>query len=155
MNECFCVYACVSMLTTYIHFTLVNHIEVVAFITWREEKQRNTGVCERAEKKQEKSVEPTGKPTVPITTTSCLSSQRWIFKPLNQNGCIRRLNSFVKHMEYHFLWAWGEQKWVKRISLSWNLHIHSYIHRHTFSQLPFLRRTTDSLSCYHFVLLGL
>lgn len=52
MNECFCVYACVSMLTTYIHFTLVNHIEVVAFITWREEKQRNTGVCERAEKKQ-------------------------------------------------------------------------------------------------------
>lgn len=99
MSECLCVYACVSMLTTYIHFTLVNHVEVVSFIAWREEKQRNSGVCKRAEKKQENYVEPTGKLTLPITTTSCLSSQRWIFKPLNQNGCIKRLNSFFKHLE--------------------------------------------------------
>lgn len=38
------------MWATYVHFTLVNHIEVVSFIAWREEKRRNTGVRERAVK---------------------------------------------------------------------------------------------------------
>lgn len=38
------------MSTTYVHFTLVNHIEVVSFIAWRGETRRNTAVCERAGK---------------------------------------------------------------------------------------------------------
>lgn len=63
------------MSATYIHFTLVNHIEVVSFIAWREEKKGETQdfVCE-SRKKQD--LEPTGKPTLPITSTSCLSSQK-------------------------------------------------------------------------------
>ena len=51
MNEGFCSCTCVS---TYVHFTLVNHIEVVSFIAWREERRRKEGVCERAEKKEGK-----------------------------------------------------------------------------------------------------
>lgn len=94
---------CVSMSATYVHFTLVNHIEVVSFIAWRAEKRRNTEVCERAEKKREKHLEPRRKLSLPITTTFCLSSRRSIFKPLNQNGFIKGLNSFVKHLECHFL----------------------------------------------------
>lgn len=60
------------MLATYIHFTLVNHIEVVSFIAWREEKRRNTGVYDRAGKTKNP---PGGKMlSLPVTTTSCFSN---------------------------------------------------------------------------------
>lgn len=55
MNECFCVCVYVSVSATYIHFTLVNHIEVVSFIAWREKQKRKAGVCEREQEKSRKS----------------------------------------------------------------------------------------------------
>lgn len=46
----FCVCACVFVSATYVHFTLIHHIEVISFIAWRAEKEEKE-VCERAEKK--------------------------------------------------------------------------------------------------------
>lgn len=51
MRECFLRSVCMS--TTYVHFTLVNHIEVVTFIAWRAEKRRNRSLRE-SRKKAEK-----------------------------------------------------------------------------------------------------
>lgn len=39
VNVCMSMKECFIWVSTYIHFTLVNHIKVVAFVTWRE-KQR-------------------------------------------------------------------------------------------------------------------
>jgi len=56
---------------TYINFTLVNHIEVVAFITWRGEKRGAMTACEGEREKATKTAafHPTRNQAFPVKLT--------------------------------------------------------------------------------------
>lgn len=137
--------ACVSMSATYVHFTLVNHIEVVSFIAWGGREEEKWKFVREGEKKKIPGFEPTGKLILPVASTSSLSSQRWIFKTIKPKWgttlWIKRLKWSVKQLAhcffFFFRWRTIIQWEPVGIWISWDLDIKE-TWTHTFS---------DSLLC--------